>query len=232
LSSAEEEIVKSSAAILECLGEVSRNNSPLFLSANDEKDSKIYESRIQSIAPQENQIILHQVLPGDWREAINPSLKLEIRSCMQLGNIRFTGFLSPLDDSDNNPYCHLSLPNTIYRKQLRDHFRVSLATTDTTASLHLDEETSFIGKCKDISMGGALVHFPLENANLCVGQTIEHCSVAIEDLLKFEFRGKICSLKRTEREILAGIQFLDITPQHKRPISLVLNKIERQNINA
>lgn len=227
-----EEIITSEATILECLNEVTRSGRVVYLTRHDNAPGRVYESRLQSLQPKDHYIILHQVLPGDWREAITPETKLEIRSCMSLGHVKFAGYLSPLDDSGNNPYCRLSFPSKIYRKQQRSFFRVSLATTDACASLQLDDERVVHGKCKDFSIAGALFVLPLRTTGIEVGQVIAQCGLVIEDMLDLQCRGKICSLQTTEKEILAGIQFLDLTAAQSKPINAALHKIERQNINT
>ena len=229
---ATEEIISNRDIIIDCLQAVVQHHGPVYLSPFEDAESGVFESRIQSVQSDPDHLILHQVLPAHWRDVIAPQTKLEIRSCMNLGNIRFAGYLQPLDDSDNNPYCRLSLPSKIYRKQLRDYFRVSLLKIDTTASLRLTDGSELVGKCKDFSMAGAQFVLPTTASSLAPGQTIAHCTLVIDDMLDIGFSGKICSLQYTDKEILAGIQFLDLSPSQAKPISVALNKIERQNINT
>lgn len=240
-----EELITNRLQILDCLNEIHKKGSPVFLSVcstdNTSEDptlncsvtDQVFESRIQSIQNKQNFIILQQVLPGTWRETISADTLLEVRSCMTLGNVRFMAYLSPLEDSDNDPYCKLTLPDKIYRMQLRDYFRVSLVNTKTTAILKLDDDSEITGTCKDFSVAGAQFILPASTAqNLAVGQTVDQCTMTISDLLDIRCCGKICSLQRTEKEILAGIQFIDLSPLQTRPISMAISKIERQNINT
>lgn len=227
-----EEIITSSASILECLNEIAKSGKTVYLSVCDDEHSPVYESRFQSLQAEKRLIILHQVLPGDWRESITPQTKLEIRTCTKLGHIRFRGFLSSLDDSGINPYCKFTFPARIYRKQDRDYFRVSLTKTSSKATLQLDAATTLVGRCRDCSVAGAQLVLPENARGVAIGQMIEQCALVIDDEYELRCRGKICSLQAMEREIIAGIQFTDLTAAQRKQIASALNRIERQNINS
>ncbi len=227
-----EEAVTSEAIIIDCLNQISSNNTPLSLTLRETDDGGVYNSKIHSLNLAKRQIVLNQILPSDWREKITIDTKLEIKSTMNMGSIRFLGLLSPLDDSENSPYCKLTLPRKIYRMQLRDYYRVSLAKIHSSVILH-DSETSLIkGSCRDISMSGAMVALPKDSNQVEVGQTLSSCCLSIEDILELQFRGRIRSLHKRDTDTLAGIQFLDLSPAQLKPISAALNKIERKNITA
>lgn len=227
-----EEIVTNEDVILDCLNQVLKNNTPLSLALRDAESNDNYQTRIQSLNIRKRQIVLKQILPSDWRETINSATKLEIKSYMNMGNIRFYGLLSPLDDSENNPYCKLTLPKKIFRMQLRDYYRVSLAKIRSSVTLKNSDNSIFQGSCRDISMSGAMITLPKNSSEVEIGQTIEECKISIDDILELEFRGKVRSLHKTDSDTLAGIQFLNLSPSQLKPISAALNKIERQNMNT
>lgn len=226
-----EEVVTNAALIHDCLNQITANNTPLSLSIKGSEDGPTYSSRIQSLNPKKKQIVLKQVLPSDWRERITPTCKLEIKSYMNMGNIRFHGLMSTLDDSEDSPYCKLTLPAKIFRMQLRDYYRVSLAKIHSSVLLQIGEDSTLQGKCRDISMSGAMISLPANSPALEIGQSIENCSISIEDILELNFAGEVRSQHPSESEVLLGIQFVDLTPGQLKPISAALNKIERKNIN-
>ena len=225
-----EETVTSETVIYDCLKQIADNNTPLTLTIRESEDGTVYHSRIQSLNPKKRQIVLKQVLPSDWREKITPTCKLEVKSYINMGNIRFHGLMSALDDSENSPYSKLTFPKKIFRMQLRDYYRVSLTKTHSNVALKIDEETRLSGRCRDISMSGAMVALPSNSNELEIGQSLEECSISIEDILELDFKGTVRSLHRTDSEILAGLQFVDLSPTQLKPIGAALNKIERQNI--
>ena len=225
-----EETVTSETVIYDCLKQIADNNTPLTLTIRESEDGTVYHSRIQSLNPKKRQIVLKQVLPSDWREKITPTCKLEVKSYINMGNIRFHGLMSALDDSENSPYSKLTFPKKIFRMQLRDYYRVSLTKTHSNVALKIDEETRLSGRCRDISMSGARVALPSNSNELEIGQSLEECSISIEDILELDFKGTVRSLHRTDSEILAGLQFVDLSPTQLNPIGAALNKIERQNI--
>lgn len=227
-----EEIVTNEAIILDCLNQVTENNTPLSLTLREEESNDVYQSRIQSFNIKKRQIVLKQILPSDWRDKITPVTKLEIKSCMNMGNIRFYGLLAPLDDSENNPYCKLTLPKKVFRMQLRDYYRISLAKIRSSVTLRHSENSVFQGSCRDISMSGAMITLPKSSTEIEIGQTLEECKISIDDILELEFRGKVRSLHKTDTDTLAGVQFLELSPSQLKPIRTALNKIERQNITA
>ena len=225
-----EETVTSETVIYDCLQQIADNNTPLALTIRDSEDSTLYRSRIQSLNAKKRQIVLKQVLPSDWREKIAPTCKLEIKSYMNMGNIRFYGLMSALDDSENSPYCKLTLPKKIYRMQLRDYYRVSLATVHSNVTLQIDSESTLEGSCRDISMSGAMIALPGSSKGLEIGQCLEECRISIDNILELSFTGEVRSLHETDSDILAGIQFMDLSAAELKPISAALTKIERQNI--
>ncbi len=227
-----EEIVTSEVVILDCLHQISDNNTPLSLMLRDSDSNDLYQSKIQSLSLKKRQVVLKQVLPSDWRDKITPVTKLEIKSTMNMGNIRFYGLLSSLDDSENNPYCKLTLPKKIFRMQLRDYYRVSLAKIRSSVILKNSDNSVFQGSCRDISMSGAMIRLPKFSTEVEVGQLIDECTISIDGILELEFKGKVRSLHRKDSDTLAGIQFLDLSRSQLKPISSALNKIERQNINT
>ncbi len=225
-----EEAVTSETLVYDCLKQIADNNTPLSLTIRESEDSTIYLSRIQSLNPKKRQIVLKQVLPSDWREKIAPTCKLVIKSHMDMGNIRFYGLMAALDESQDSPYCKLTFPKKIYRMQLRDYYRVSLAKIHSDVALKIDDETSLDGSCRDISMSGAMIALPGKSSELEIGQCLEECSISIDDILELNFTGKVRSLQETDSDTLAGIEFMDLSPAQLKPISCALNKIERKNI--
>jgi c-di-GMP-binding flagellar brake protein YcgR len=227
-----EEIVTNEAIILDCLNQVTENNTPLSLTIREEESNDVYQSKIQSFNIKKRQIVLKQILPSDWRESITPVTKLEIKSCMNMGNIRFYGSLSPLDDSKNNPYCKLTLPKKIFRMQLRDYYRVSLTNIHNSVTLKNSDSSVIQGSCRDISISGAMITLPKTSAEIEIDQTIDECRISIDGILELEFRALVRSLNKTDSGTLAGIQFLELSPSQLKPIRTALNKIERQNIKT
>lgn len=227
-----EEIITSEAVILDCLGQISKNKTPLFITLRETESNDVYQSRIQSFNLKKRQIVLKQILPSDWRDSITPTTKLGIKSTMNMGTIRFYALLSPLDDSENSPYCKLTLPTKVFRTQMRDFYRVSLAKIRSSVTLKKSDSSVFQGSCCDISMSGAMITLPNISTEVEVGQIIDECKITIDEILELEFRGTVRSLHRTDADTLAGIQFLDLSPSQLKPISAALNKIERQNINT
>ena len=227
---ASEEIVTSEATILDCLNQVTKNNTPLSLTLREVESNDVYQSRIQSFSLEKRQIVLKQILPSDWRGKITTITELEIKSHMNMGNIRFYGLLSPLDDSENNPYCKLTLPKKLFRMQLRDYYRVSLAKINSSVTLKNPDNSVYQGNCRDISMSGAMITLPKTSTELEIGQILEECKISVDDILELEFQGKVRSLHETDSGTLAGIQFVDLCPSQLKPVRTALNKIERQNI--
>ncbi|MFT7472295.1 MAG: c-di-GMP-binding flagellar brake protein YcgR, partial [Kiritimatiellia bacterium] len=224
--------VTNEAVILDCLNQVTKNNTPLSLTLREAESNDVYQSKIQSLSIKKRQIVLKQILPSDWRESITPTTKLEIKSCMDMGNIRFYGLLSPLDDSENNPYYKLTLPRRVFRMQRRDYYRVSLAKIPSSVALRNSDNSVLQGTCRDISMSGVMITLPKNSTEIEIDQTIEECKISINDILELEFRGKVQRLHKTDSDTVAGIQFLDLSPSQLKPISTALNKIERHNINT
>tara|TARA_R110002073_G_scaffold57768_2_gene146527 strand:+ start:2655 stop:3356 length:702 start_codon:yes stop_codon:yes gene_type:complete len=225
-----EETVTSENVVYDCLKQIADNNTPLSLTIRESEDNSIYLTRIQSLNPNKQQIVLKQVLPSDWREKITPNCKLVIKSHMDMGNIRFHGVMAALDESENNSYCRLTFPKKIYRMQLRDYYRVSLAKIHSKVTLQIDDETTLTGSCRDISISGAMIALPSSSKDLEIGQNLGLCSISIDDILDLNFTGKVRSLQETDSDRLVGLQFMDLSPAQIKPISSALNKLERINI--
>ena len=226
------EFVTNQSVILDYLREISSNNIPIEIYSTEPEATWIYKSSIQNIETKNKQIVLRQVLPSNWQEFIPPTTRIEISCRMPLGTIKFRSLLSPLDDSENSLYCRLTLPKKMSRKQLRANFRISLDRFSSRVSFKLGEETEVMGKCLDMSMGGALLQLSKNDYDIQNGQVIDPFNLLIADTLDLSSAFKVCNIEQNDRGLLLGVQFLDLKPSQTKPINAALNKIERQNITT
>ncbi len=224
-------IVTSENAILRYMQGISEQNIPLIISPIGTDKPREYRSSILSVEVENSQLVLHNLMPADWQEFIQPTKDIEITCRMQHGTIKFLGLLSPLDDSTNSMYCRLTLPAQLSKKQLRAYYRVSLERYMTKASIEVEEGTEVFGSCKDISQAGALVCLPNIECNINPGNQIDHCHLDIANTLDLTCTAKVCHVTKTDtNDTLIGLSFQNIGSKQRHTMKSAINKLERLNI--
>ena len=136
------------------------------------------------------------------------------------------------DDSEVTRYCRLSLPKQLSKTQMRSGFRVAMGKFESKASIELADGTEISGTCRDISLAGALFHFPMNIDKIKIGQTVNRFHVAIGDSLELSCIAKVCHLQSGAKEnnLLVGLNFQDLEPQQLEVIRSAIIKLERLNI--
>lgn len=224
--------VSNPATILRYLSDISDRGLPLVIQTNDSEKRKLFHSSIQSIETDENQLVLHQLLPRDWQTYIQPTEKIEVSCRMSDGTINFPGTLSPLGNTEDDIYCHLSLPKKLKKRQLRAYFRISLTGYDSKAVLTVEDELQITGKCRDISLAGAQVAISHDGLELKTGQLLKECHISINDSLNLRCAAQVCHVEATRKDTAwAGLKFLDLDAVQLRYMKRALNQLERANIN-
>jgi len=223
--------VVSQAAIARCLNSALKQNSTLQITPTGAESTKAFHSSILRVEEEKNQLVLHQLLPGNWQEFIQPTDSVDITCHIEQGTLTFSGSLSPLDDTEDSLYSRLSFPQQLYRKQMRSSFRVSVMKCRSQSVLHLEDETELLGSCRDLSMSGARFFIPKIDTQLTEGQEIEDCRVHIADILDLSCKAKICHVEKTsENSVLSGISFQDLEPAQLNALQSAISRLERLNI--
>jgi len=224
-------IVTSESTILRYMQGISEQNIPLIISPIESDRHREYRSSILSVEVENNQLVLHNLLPTDWQDYIQPTKDIEITCRMQHGTIKFLALLSPLDDSTNSMYCRLTLPAQLSKKQLRAYYRVPLARYMSSVSMEVEEGTEVIGTCKDISQAGALICLPGTNYKIKPGNQIEICHLDIANTLDLTCTVKVCHVTKTDTiETLVGLKFLNMESRQRNSMKSAINILERLNI--
>ncbi len=223
--------VTNEKAILRYMNGISEQNISLFISPREADQPRQYRSSIMRVEAENQQLVLHQLVPGDWKEVIQLSKDIEVTCHMQYGTIKFLSSLSPLDDSENSMYLQLPIPKRLSKKQLRSSFRVSLLKHKSEASLKLGQDCLLTGFCSDISMTGALLHLPASNTEIKVGRIMEQFQVTIANVLNLKCHAKISHVSKSDTDKLSvGLHFLELEPAQKKAIKTAIIKLERLNI--
>lgn len=224
-------IVTAESAILRYMNGLSEQKIPLIISPTETETPRKYRSSILRVEAENSQLVLHQLLPGDWQEHIEPMKDIEITCRMENGTIKFQGLLSPIDAADNGMYCRLPFPKQLSKKQLRACFRVSLARYHSEASIELEDGTEITGTCKNISVAGALVCLPTVNGQIKKGQLFQHCRLLIADALDICCRARVCHLNNVgKNNMLVGLKLLELDVSQRIEIRSAMNTLERLNI--
>lgn len=224
-------VIKNKTAILRYLTQIFEQNLPLLISSEIDKPIVIYRSRILKVESKKNQLILHQLLSGKSQDSRQLLEDIDITCYSEEGRIKFSGKISPIDDSDNPIYSYLTLPLQMIREQLRSSFRVSLDKFKSKTSLELEEGDKVIGTCKNISLAGALFYLPVDNDHFKEGEVVEHCSLIIFDILDLTCPAEVRHVERaSDKSILVGLKFLNLELSQLNSIKPAMNKLERMNI--
>ncbi len=221
-------------AILRYIQGIADQHLPVRIARGDEENAKIYRTQIARIANDEDQIVIHQPKPADWQQHIAQNEPLIVTCRMPNGTIKFKGSLSLLEDNEHSPYCQLSLPTQISKKQLRSDFRVSVLKYGSKIELTLpDVEKKYRGICNDISLGGVLVHLPYCDQKLEKGDEVDEMYLHIPGILDLRCAARVCRVTEVEGTgLFMGLSFEALLPKQNKELRSALIKLERKNIKT
>jgi len=219
-------------SILRYIQGIADQNLPVRITCNDEEDSHSYRTQIARIAKDEDQIVIHQPKPSDWQKHLNGSDPLIVTCRMPNGTIKFKGNLSLLEDNENSPYCQLTIPSELSKRQLRSDFRVSVLKYRSEIEVLLpDDDKKHKGICNDISLGGILVHLPYCEEKLRKGDEVQEIHLRISGIIELRCAAKICRATEIEGSgLFMGLAFESLLPKQATDLRAALIKLERRNI--
>ena len=219
-------------AIARYIQGIADQHLPVRIACGEEEHSRIYQTRIARIAHDQDQIVIHQPKPADWHKHISDEDSLIITCRMPNGTIKFHGNLSLLEDSANSPYCQLSFPSELSKKQLRSNFRVSVRRYGSKIELSVPGSNKrFKGICNDISLGGLLIHLPNCDYPLQKGDEVNDVYLHVPEIIDLRCEAKVCRITEIEgRGLFMGLNFESLLPEQTEDLRAALIKLERQNI--
>lgn len=218
-------------AIMRYMQGIVEQQLPIRIAVGDDDDARIFRTQIARIEDDSEQLVVHQPKPADWQQHIDVNEALEVTCRMPNGTIRFSGQLSPLDNAADSPYCQLSFPAEIHKKQLRSNFRVSVLKYSSSASLSFADGTILEGACRDISQGGALLHLPERDLGLKEGAEVDKVRIAIPEVVNIASAARICRIKEIENGgTQVGVCFENLDSKQSNQLRGALIKLERWNI--
>jgi len=202
--------------------------------SEEEAELRSYKTQIARIDKDGSQIVIHQPKPSDWQRHLQDTESLYVSCRMPNGTIQFNGNLSLLEGAENSPYCQLTFPAELNKKQLRSNFRVSVLKYGSKIELELpNAEKKLKGICNDISLGGVLVHLPYCNEPLKKGDEINNLQLRIPGILELKCVAKVCRITEIEGTgIFMGLSFESLLPRQAKDLRLALIKLERRNIKT
>lgn len=219
-------------SILRYIQGIADQHLPIRIAASDAEDARVYRTQIARIEADSDQIVVHQPVPADWQNHIGREETLQVSCRMPNGTIHFRGSLQPLDGDANSPYCQLSLPSELNKKQLRSNFRVSVLKYDSSAVLDFADGGEETGSCQDISQGGVLVHLSDVDLDIDVSAQVEELRLHIPSILELQCAARVCRVKTTESGgLLLGLCFENLDPRQSNQLRSAIIKLERRNIN-
>lgn len=219
-------------SILRYIQGIADQNLSVRLACDDEDDSRSYRTQIARIAKDEDQIVIHQPKPSDWHKHLKGDDPLVVTCRMPNGTIKFRGNLSLLEDNENSPYCQLTIPNELSKKQLRSNFRVSVLKYRSEIDVFLPlSETKHKGICNDISLGGILVHLPYCEEELHKGDKVQKIHLRIPGIIDLSCAARVCRITEIEGTgQFMGLAFESLQQQQASDLRTALIKLERRNI--
>lgn len=197
----------------------------------DTRTKKRYTTKIQQVDEKLQCLVLHQPVPGDWRQLISLHSRIHLTCRMEDGIVSFTGTIHPIGESDTMVYCQVAMPERIYRNQLRSHYRVSLTGHDAVMYLP-GRNGEYPARLRDLSEEGmfCLCEDP-EAGSLNNGEILDPCRLYIPGRLDLKIAAEIRHLHQADnRPAALGMKFHKLQPSQRNKIRRALAEIERFNI--
>lgn len=227
--------ITSQAAISRIVNAAFEQSAPLIITPKKNSKTEKYLAVISRIEDENNQLILHQLLPaesGEWQELLQNPDDLDIACYMPQGAINFRGSLAPIDESGITKYYRLSLPKLLIKTQLRSGFRVPVGRFESEASIKLNGGSEVFGTCKDLSQEGALFQLTTDDIKIELNRDVNQFRLVIEGSLDLSCPAKVCHIQKAlvKNELLVGVNFQELEPTQLDSIRTALIKLERLNI--
>ncbi len=226
------EIVTNEGVILSHLSELATDHRPVKISANDSHSSWTVDSAIQDIEPQSNSLYLHKPDSKFCEQLSSCMNELEFSCFTPGGVIRFQSNYLPSAIPRLESSLRFQVPEKIIKDQRRAHNRIKVGQLETAVSLRIRKGLALEGECLDLSVAGALICLPRGNRGVDLGETIDHCSIEIRNLLTINQPVRICSIGTRRGILLVGVQFLKMTEESILSLRNTLDMLESQLSNA
>lgn len=219
-------------AILRTFQGIARQHLAISLATND-PEPRVYRTSIARIEADDQQIVVHQPKPEDWKQHLTSNQPLEVTCRMPNGTITFHGPLKPLAGAEDSNYYQIPFPEQLNKKQLRSTFRVSVLKYDSRVNLSLGNDVWFQGICNDISEGGLLAHLPDLTDAPENGKLIDNLRLSITGILELHCAAKVCRSKAANGNgMLLGLGFEPLLSRQASDLRAALIKLERKNLKS
>lgn len=229
------EVITNPVTINRILNQMHYTNSKISLHVNTDAGGTLtYRSSIARVNRKNGQIVIHQIQPGGWQQAVEPGRQVEVNCFMSSGQMTFFSRLSPLDDSRDNYYCVLSMPKELTKFQLRSAYRVFMppGTCEIRVSVNDNEGKSatFEGVGLDLSLDGCCLRF-IGDVYSLLGEEKMFRGLEFNILsgaLRFTTDATISRTSEGPRgQKIAGVKFLPLPEPVKRQLQSALVDIQR-----
>jgi c-di-GMP-binding flagellar brake protein YcgR len=190
----------------------------------------IYHSRIQSVDTIHMQMVLHKLMPSNWVDLITQEYDVEVNCQLPSGLLRFRSTIAPLEADAINPYCVLTLPQTLYKHQLRSSYRVIMPPGSSSLTLPYGERR-IQGFCLNLSLEGCCGIFRGELDTLTRDAPVPDLTVSLDDSLQFTTDATVCRRQVMQNGSLQlGLRFDALDTDVQRKLQVSLTSLQRRQL--
>lgn len=234
-SNSDYSLIHSKTTMLRKLDEIRRSRVQFRLHLFADGDVVgVYNSSIQKVDANRDQIILHQLTPNTWRKHITRKHPVTVSCYLKSGHLVFDTLISPLDGDPHNPFCVLQMPAAMHVQQLRSSYRVTLLPNTATVQLRIGRHL-INGKCLDLSLNGCCTQFPSTLMDLLKDNDEPNAGW----LLRVYYEGRellmtnaqICRQKQEVTGLVTvGLNFSKVEAERSRILQPLLLTLQRERI--
>jgi c-di-GMP-binding flagellar brake protein YcgR len=192
-----------------------------------------YNSAVLAIDTDRDLITLDELIPREGHELLR-----QTGHCSVFGRVKGVAIYFAIDileiAEERGIACYRApLPSLIFHGQRRNHYRIHVGL-GTQAPLRVGDQDNpalAAGRMRDLSIGGVGAAFPL-NTPIEQGMQLPHCTVDLPGLGVIDCRLEVRFIKRDEerRELVVGLRFIDLHPQHERAVQRCVCMLERDEL--
>ena len=192
-----------------------------------------YNSAVLAIDTDRDLITLDELTPREGHELLR-----QTGHCSVFGRVKGVGLYFEVDirefgEERGIAWYRAPIPSLIFHGQRRNHYRIHVGL-GTQAPLKVgdqDNPTLAAGQMRDLSIGGVGASFPL-NAPIEQGMRLPHCTVDLPGVGVIACQLEVRFIKRDEQrsELVAGLQFIELHPQHERAVQRCVYMLERDEM--
>lgn len=222
------EKITNKSRIVDLLQQLS--NYHVLLTVTLPRIGSTFTSAILAVDANDERFIMDELMPSEGQRHLREVGQLSVAGRLQGISANFSTNLIQIEEGDDISSNWMGLPEVVNYKQKRFYYRVPVGFDKKyQVVISTDGNKTYTGQLRDLSLGGIKAIFPADTdiktgdiARYCRIKFVNHTTISCPLEIRFT-----CPSNSNKMLIIGG-SFLDLTPQQERAIERIVRALERE----